>query len=57
MVHIIFDELVKLGVQFRLLFSVSRIGTAIWELHEALKGNPDAFAAIMTRYTGFMGNS
>ena len=57
MVNIIFDKLVKLGVQFGLLFAFGIEGTAVGKLHKSLKGNANSFAAVVAEDAGLMGNT
>ncbi len=55
-VDIVLDELIILGVQFWLLFAFFIEGATVGEFHQALVGDPDAFAPV-AGHTGLVGDA
>ena len=56
-VGIILNKLVEFGEQLGLLLPSIRVGAAVRKLHEALKGDPNTFAAIVTGDASLMRNA
>jgi len=52
-----FDVEIVLDVQFEHLAAGFRVGGAVGKFHQALKRNPDAFAAVVAGNAGFVGNA
>ena len=54
---VILDVKIVLGVQFAHFAACFRVGRAIGKFHRALKRDPDAFAAVVAGYAGFVRNA